>query len=369
MSSFEPMASSRITNLCCLLDTASMNVIGKWMFSLQQLRRVFDTKPWVAHLYVTEQCNLDCHYCNEFNNSIPHPALADLKKWMDHIRKLEVMRLGLQGGEPLKHPDIVEIVRYAKSIGFCQVSMSTNGFLLNCQLLADLEGAGLDELQISVDRMTPIPSTRKAMKSIVHKLDWFKDSKVRLNVSGVMFKDTLDEMAQVIDTCLDLGIAVRARVIHDDLVHDRALRNGSDSEPLLRFLDHQEKLKRSGQKIRSSWNLLTYQKKMLRQEPIDWTCIAGYKYFFVSSTGKFWLCSQVRTERHILEITPEDLLGYNRKKNCQARCGVYCTAEASLAVSHPLRYAGREVAGMLASRVSRMRRGGPERIRDLTAAQ
>jgi MoaA/NifB/PqqE/SkfB family radical SAM enzyme len=247
--------------------------------------------------------------------------------------------------------------------------MSTNGFLLNRQLLADLQEAGLDELQISVDRMTPIASTRKAMKSILHKLDWFKDSKVRLNVSGVLFKDTLDEMAQVIDTCLDLGIGVRARVIHDDLVHDRALRHASENEPLLRFVDHQEKLKRNGQKIRSSWNLLTYQKKMLRQEPIEWTCIAGYKYFFVSSTGKFWLCSQVRTDRHILEITPEDLLGYNRKKNCQARCGVYCTAEASLAVSHPLRYAGREVAGMLASRVSRMRRRKPERIRDLMVGQ
>jgi MoaA/NifB/PqqE/SkfB family radical SAM enzyme len=246
--------------------------------------------------------------------------------------------------------------------------MSTNGFLLNRQLLADLQEAGLDDMQISVDRMTPIASTRKAMKSIVHKLDWFKDSKVRLNVSGVLFKDTLDEMAQVIDTCLDLGIPVSARVVHDDLVHDRALRKASESEPLLRLLEQQEKLKRSGQKIRSTWNLLTYQKKMLRQEPIEWTCIAGYKYFFVSSTGKFWLCSQVRTERHILEITQEDLLGYNRKKNCQAGCGVYCTVEASLAVSHPLRYAGREVAGMLASRVSRMRRGGPERIRDLTAA-
>jgi len=152
-------------------------------------------------------------------------------------------------------------------------------------------------------------------------------------------------------------------------VHDRALRDASASEPLLRFLEHQEKLKRSGEKIHSSWNLFAYQKKMLRQEQIEWTCIAGYKYFFVSSTGKFWLCSQVRTERHILEITREDLLGYNRKKDCQARCGVYCTAQASLAVSHPLQYAGREVAGMLASRMSRIRSRGPERIRDLAFAQ
>ena len=338
------------------------------MFDLQQALRIFDTKPWAAHLYVTEQCNLDCHYCNEFDNSIPHPAAADLKKWMDHIRTLGVARLGLQGGEPLRHPDIVELVRYAKSLGFCKVSMSTNGFLLTRPLLADLEAAGLDSLHISVDRMTPIVSTRKSMKSILHKFEWFKGSKIKLNVSGVLFKDTLDEMGAVVDTCLDLDIPVQARVVHDDLVHDRTLRDPKASEPQLRFIEQEEKLKRSGEKIHTSWNLLAYQKKMLRQEPVKWTCVAGYKYFFVSSTGKFWLCSQVRTERHILEITRADLIGYNKKKSCQAKCGVYCTVETSLRVSRPLQYYSRDVASRLVSRVSRLRGSAPKRIRDLTVA-
>jgi MoaA/NifB/PqqE/SkfB family radical SAM enzyme len=339
------------------------------MFGLQQVLRVFDTKPWAAHLYVTEQCNLDCHYCNEYDNSIPHPALADLEKWMAHIRELGVVRIGFQGGEPLKHPDIVALVRYAKSIRFSEVSMSTNGFLLTRELLAELEKAGLDKLQISVDRMTPIVSTRKSMKSILHKLDWFKESKIRLQVSGVLFKETLDEMGQVIDTCLDRGIPVHARVIHDDLINGRALRNSNSTDPLLRFIEKQEELKRNGEKIRTSWNLFDYEKKMLLQEPLDWTCVAGYKYFFISSRGKFWLCSQVRTERDILDITREDLLKYNEKKSCQAGCGVYCTAEASLAVNNPLQFARREVAGMVASRISRARNGKVRRIRDFTTAQ
>jgi len=337
------------------------------VIALQHVLRVLDRKPWVAHLYVTEQCNLDCHYCNEYDNAIPHPAAADLQKWMDHIRGLGVVRIGFQGGEPLKHPDIAALVRYAKSIGFCAVSMSTNGFLLTRELLAELEDAGLDKLQISVDRMTPIASTRKSMKSILHKLDWFKESKVRLHVSGVLFKETLDEMGQVIDTCLDRGIPVHARVIHDDLVHGRALRDPDSGKPLLRFIEQQEHLKRNGEKIHTSWNLFAYEKKMLRQEPIEWTCVAGYKYFFVSSRGKFWLCSQVRTERNILDITREDLLSYNQKKSCQAGCGVYCTAEASLAVNRPLQYVGREVAGMLASRVARRRGDRVRRIRDFAA--
>ena len=338
------------------------------MGNFQQALRVFDHKPWVAHLYVTEQCNLDCHYCNEYDNGIPHPSAADLKKWMKHIRELGVARIGFQGGEPLKHPDIVELVRYAKSIGLSPVSMSTNGFLLTRQLLTELEKAGLDKLQISVDRMTPIASTRKSMKSILPKLDWFQDSKIKLQVSGVLFNETLDEIGQVIDTCLDRRIPVHARVIHDDLVHNRILRDPTAGEPLLRFIEKQEELKRNGDMIHTSWNLFTYEKKMLRQEPVEWTCIAGYKYFFVSSRGKFWPCSQLRTERHILEITREDLLSYNRKKSCQAKCGVYCTAEASLAVNHPLKYAGREVTGMLASRIARMQGGRAARMRDLTAA-
>jgi MoaA/NifB/PqqE/SkfB family radical SAM enzyme len=246
--------------------------------------------------------------------------------------------------------------------------MATNGFLLNQELLAELEEAGLDKLQISVDRMTPIASTRKSMQSILHKLDWFKDSKIKLQVSGVLFSETLEEMGQVIDTCLDRGIPVHARVIHDDLINDRALRDPKASEPLLRFIEKQEELKRNGEKIHTSWNLFAYEKKMLRQEPIEWTCVAGYKYFFVSSRGKFWICSQVRTDRNILDITREDLLSYNQKKSCQAGCGVYCTAETSLAVNHPLRYAKREIAGMLRSRVARTKGGRASRIRDLATA-
>ena len=93
------------------------------MSLVEHLSRVVDDQPWAAHLYVTDNCNLDCHYCNEYDNSVPHPETADLKRWMHKIRELGVSRIGFQGGEPLLHPDIVELVRYAKSLGFFRVSM------------------------------------------------------------------------------------------------------------------------------------------------------------------------------------------------------------------------------------------------------
>ncbi|MFL6584357.1 MAG: radical SAM protein [Chthoniobacterales bacterium] len=336
------------------------------MFPIESVTRIFDRKPWVAHLYVTEQCNLDCHYCNEFDNGVPHPSTADLKRWMDKIRELGVARLGLQGGEPLKHPDIAELVRYAKSLGFYKVSMSSNAFLLTRDLLRALEEAGLDSFHISVDRMTPIASTRKSMKSVLHKFEWFENSPIKLNVSGVLFSESLDEVGDVIDTCLDRGVGVQARAVHDDLIQHRTLRDAGSTAPILRFVEQQEQLKRNGAKIHTNWNIIAYQKKMLRQEPMEWTCTAGYKYFYVSAKGKFWLCNQVRTNKHILEVTPEELLTYNTKKACQAGCGVYCIVDTSHKVNNPVRYFARDAAGALRSRLARRRRDLPRRIRDLS---
>ena len=325
------------------------------MSLFEHVSRLVDDRPWAAHLYVTDQCNLDCHYCNEYDNSVPHPDTADLKRWMRKIRELGVARLGFQGGEPLLHPDIVELVRYAKSLGFYKVSMSTNGFLLTQELVQEFERAGLDSLQISVDRMTPVAATRKSLKSVQHKLDWFKGSRIRLNVSGVLCSDTLDETAQVLDACLDKDVAVHARVIHDDLVNDRKLRLHPTTEPLLRAVEHQARLKKHGARIHTSWNILAYQQAMLRGEQLDWTCTAGYKYFFVSARGKFWLCSQVRTERDLMDITLEDLRAYNTKTSCQQGCGVYCTVDTSLAVSQPAAYLMREARGMAEGRLRRLR--------------
>jgi MoaA/NifB/PqqE/SkfB family radical SAM enzyme len=325
---------------------------------LREARRIYDTKPWAAHLYVTDRCNLDCHYCNEYDNSVPHPATEDLKRYLDKIRELGCLRLGFQGGEPLMHPDIVELVRYARELRFTRLSMSTNALRLTRPLLRDLGEAGLDALQISVDRMTPIESTRKSLKSVRHKLDWFADSPVRLHVAGVLFHDSLAEAEQVIEECLAAGVRVHCRVIHDDLVNDRKLRLDPAVNGMGRLLGHQRELKRRGEKIHTSSRLLDYQENLLAGRTGDWTCVAGYKYFFVSARGQFWLCSQVRTDRHILDMTREDLRAYDHPKECQPGCGVYCTVDMSLLMNAPVRYLGGEAVSLVRKGLVQLKRNG-----------
>lgn len=309
---------------------------------LESGKRLLDRKPLQCSLYVTDRCNLDCGYCTEYDNSRPHPSLEDLKKWVRKIRDLGTMRIALVGGEPLLHPDIVELVRYCREIGFA-TSLTTNGFLLTRKLLAELEEAGLQVMQISVDRMTPSPITKKSFKTILPKLDYFRDSKISLHITGVICADTLAESHAVLETGLSRGIPTEVRLVHADPSNRFRVERGP-REALHGFIDSMIERKKRGELIHTSEAILQYQRKLLRGEHTEWTCMAGYKLFFVSAQGKFWICSMVHTDKDIMDVTLDDLYANNRKKSCQQGCGVYCAVSTSLMVQKPVSVLGKEIA-------------------------
>lgn len=306
-------------------------------FWLTMPKRIFDSRLTACHLYVTDRCNLNCSYCSEYDNRATHPSLSDLKRRIDKVKELGCIRINLQGGEPLLHPDIVDIVHYCTDQGL-KSSMSTNGFKLNEALIGGLEDAGLGVLQISIDRMTPDASTRKSLEAIVPKLEMLKRSNIRFHISGVLFKDSLKESRQVLDYGLSHGIPVQARLVHAG-PDGRFDVDPGTREQLEGLIDHQIKEKRKGRKIHTLGPLFDYQKALLNGRPLDWTCIAGYKFIFVSAQGKFWLCSSNREPgTDIMTVTPGLLKGYDHKKACQKNCGVYCIISESMAFHHPVRF-------------------------------
>src|SRR5947207_661095 len=197
-------------------------------------------------------------------------------------------------------------------------------------------------MQISVDRMTPSPITKKSFKTILPKLDYFKDSKISLHITGVICADTLPESKAVLETGLARGIPTEVRLVHADPLSRYRVERGNKEE-LEAFIDSMIERKRRGEKIHTNEAILQYQKSLLRNEPVDWTCMAGYKLFFVSAQGKFWECSMVHSEKHIMDVTLDDLYANYRKKSCQAGCGVYCAVSTSLLVQKPASVISKEI--------------------------
>ena len=54
--------------------------------------------------------------------------------------------------------------------------------------------------------------------------------------------------------------------------------------------------------------------------------MAGYKLFFVSAQGKFLICSTVHTNKHIMDVTLDDLYA-NYPRNCARKVVVLLRSE------------------------------------------
>ncbi|OGW84141.1 MAG: hypothetical protein A2987_00285 [Omnitrophica bacterium RIFCSPLOWO2_01_FULL_45_10] len=103
----------------------------------------------------TMLCNMKCPMCFQQHMAIPSEGFLDFelyKKIVDEGAKNHLYSIRLcHRGEPLLHPKIVDMVKYAKEKGIKEVFTLTNGMLLNEDLIRRLYAAGLDWLQLSID--------------------------------------------------------------------------------------------------------------------------------------------------------------------------------------------------------------------------
>lgn len=99
------------------------------------------------------RCNLTCEHCYTVSANRDFPgelATQEVYAVMDDLAAFGVPVLILSGGEPLMRPDIFDISRRAKAMGF-YVGLSTNGTLIgehNIETIADI---GYDYVGISLD--------------------------------------------------------------------------------------------------------------------------------------------------------------------------------------------------------------------------
>jgi MoaA/NifB/PqqE/SkfB family radical SAM enzyme len=106
----------------------------------------------------TNRCNLECRTCmrqawEEPLGQMTRPTFARI---LDGLQAFSpVPRVFFGGiGEPLAHPDTVDMVAQAKKLG-AEVELITNGTLLSREMSRRLLNAGLDMLWVSVDGATP----------------------------------------------------------------------------------------------------------------------------------------------------------------------------------------------------------------------
>jgi MoaA/NifB/PqqE/SkfB family radical SAM enzyme len=106
-------------------------------------------------LFIVSECNMDCIMCSvrRFYGRSDDPkrmALPDIFGVIEQYRLLGYTRLDLFGGETTLRPDLPDILRFARGMGFF-LDLITNGTLMTASLARELRDSGLHLCMVSLD--------------------------------------------------------------------------------------------------------------------------------------------------------------------------------------------------------------------------
>lgn len=114
----------------------------------------FNERPFIAIWEVTQACDLACVHCRASAQPDRNPlelSTDEGKKLIDQIAALKVPVFVLTGGDPIKRPDLFELIGHARSVGV-RVSLTPSATpLLTRDVIVRLKEAGLARLAVSMD--------------------------------------------------------------------------------------------------------------------------------------------------------------------------------------------------------------------------
>lgn len=133
----------------------------------------FNERPFIVIWETTQACDLACVHCRACAQPV-RSALElttdEARRLIDDIAALKAPVFVLTGGDPLKRPDIFEIVEYGSTNGV-RISLTPSATpLLTRDAIARLKGCGLARLAVSLDG--PTAEIHDAFRRVPGSYDW-----------------------------------------------------------------------------------------------------------------------------------------------------------------------------------------------------
>ncbi len=106
--------------------------------------------PLTFNWTLSYSCNFSCSHCYSREEQATELSTADIKRIVDVLAEKKVPFINFGGGEPLIREDLFEIASYATEQGL-NVSMNSNGWLIDEAAAGRLAAAGFQSVGISID--------------------------------------------------------------------------------------------------------------------------------------------------------------------------------------------------------------------------
>jgi AdoMet-dependent heme synthase len=176
----------------------------------------FSQAPYLVIWETTRSCDLACKHCRAEAVTQRHPlelSTDEAKRMMAEVRRFGRPLFVLTGGDPLKRPDVVELVEYGTSIGL-RMAMTPSGTpLMTAEVLGELRQAGLSRLAVSLDGSNA--DIHDTFRGVAGSFDWTlrmlrtaRDLGLTTQVNTTVSRHNLDDFDALCDLMVSLGITL-----------------------------------------------------------------------------------------------------------------------------------------------------------------
>jgi len=293
--------------------------------SLREFARglVHTAHPLLVQIVPIRRCNIDCGYCNEYDKVSPPVPTAVMKGRIDALAELGTSVVAFSGGEPMLHPDLDDLIRHIRSRGM-MAGLITNGYFLVPKRIQELNAAGLDFLQISIDNIEPDEVSKKSLRLLDKKLQHLRDyADFDVNINSVLGGGIKNpEDARTINRrARALGFSTSIGIIHDGSGRLKPL--GAAERRV--FDDVSNEINRAGQVLQNLYSgIRSFQDNLADGKPNEWRCRAGARYLYICEDGLVHYCSQQRGYPAV-PLATYSVDDIRREFATAKSCAPYCT--------------------------------------------
>ena len=223
------------------------------MERLAQYRQYLYTHPRLTYLFfeLTDACNLSCLHCGSHAGprNRTYLPITDVKMVLDQVALAYspgTIMICLTGGEPLLHPNLFEIIAYARQLGF-SCGITTNGMLIDDQAAEALVRSGVNTVTFSLDGLSDTHdrfrnqagSFEKTLQGI-RNLQQAAGKTIPTQITTVIHKQNIHQLEELYAVVSGLGVdswrVINMEPIGRALENRELLLDGPQLRQLLSFI-------------------------------------------------------------------------------------------------------------------------------------
>jgi MoaA/NifB/PqqE/SkfB family radical SAM enzyme len=336
-----------------------IRAVRRWAFpyfnSLLHPRRF---RPIICYLFTEWRCNIDCHYCFQYDNTGAHTApsmdLDTAKSAVDWLKSLGCRVIPLMGGEPTLRKDFVlDVVQYAAEKGFFMY-LPTNGYLLDKPFIDELGKTGVAAINLAVDCIAPRRGLPKALlniepqfRSLVERqkkygyILFFNINICRNNIKDVRMLTELAHQNRI-GTDYHLNEPPHAFVETAHYTHHDDMLSITQKEwaEVDRLLDWLIQKQREGWPMVNSIAHLREFKLRMRGLMLPWDCRAGHNGALIRTDGTLSPCFDLITYDHDWGRIGDPKFDQEELKEVKKKCLLNCSSTCyhTMASYYSMRY-------------------------------